>query len=104
MTDEEAAETYLNTPGKVLKWKETYLAGVEHGRPKWISVKERLPEKDTKERVVILEKYDDGDSECRVETWYYNRWEHLPPDTNYDDHHKCEITHWMPIPELDGEK
>lgn len=77
----------------------------EASRSKWISVKERLPEADTKERVIVSERYEDGDSECRLETWYYNRWEHLPPDTNYCDHHKCEITHWMPLvdpPEPEG--
>lgn len=110
MTDEEAAKAYAsgtvfvdetgNDEALIYNMRAmAFLAGVEHGRPKWISVKERMPEKDTKQEVLIAEKYDDdGDYGQRVETWYYTRWEHLAPDTNYDDHHKCEITHWMPLP------
>lgn len=101
MTDEEAVETYLNTPGKVLKWKETYLAGVEHGRPKWISVKERLPEFNTYVLVYCPEEHE----EEQVLLAYITS-SSAPFRVAIDGGAIKRVTYWMLRPDkpLDGEK
>lgn len=66
----------------------------------WISVRDRMPRRSSKIRLLVVLEDADGDAWMDVETWYFNRWEHLPPDTNWDDHHKCMITHWAMFPDL----
>ncbi len=68
----------------------------------WISVKDRLPEKD--QAVLFFEK----DGRSAISAVYtddknkYNRWEEncncggIERESNF---HQSEITHWMPLPE-----
>lgn len=76
-----------------------FKAGYEAATPKWISVKEGLPEENTKQQVLVAIKDPDGDCYCGIEVWYFNRWEfagvgeHMHEDGSH-------ITHWMLLPEL----
>lgn len=85
--------------------------------PKWIDVKDRLP--DTTDTVIVRMKIDllDNDQkllatmpEIYVGKYTSHGWIFCHPDHSsgwkqYDDSHtllmKKEITHWMPIPDLD---
>lgn len=77
-----------------------YWSGYEDGRneaePKWISVDERLPEKDGKYIVARLEgsKHSISVRKFRKEVpcWYRGYCGHWEKRTN-------AITHWMPLPE-----
>ena len=68
-----------------------YKNGYEAGRPKWIPVTERLPEKNTS--VLVYYKhgrnifwYDEKDGFCDIDQYGMN----CPDGT---------VTHWMPLPE-----
>ena len=85
--------------------------------PKWIDVKDRLP--DTTNTVIVRMKIDllDNDQkllatkpEIYVGKYTYHGWIFCHPDHSsgwkqYDDSHtllmKKEVTHWMPIPDVD---
>ena len=62
--------------------------------PKWISVKERLPEEHGIYLAHIVHRYCKIDSYSRVAVEYFSRdgkWDSLPD--------LYEVTHWMPLPE-----
>ena len=85
--------------------------------PKWIDVKDRLP--DTTDTVIVRMKIDllDNDQkllatmpEIYVGKYTSHGWIFCHPDHSsgwkqYDDSHtllmKKEVTHWMPIPDVD---
>lgn len=85
--------------------------------PKWIDVKDRLP--DTTDTVIVRMKIDllDNDHkllatkpEIYVGKYTSHGWIFCHPDHSsgwkqYDDSHtllmKKEVTHWMPIPDVD---
>lgn len=65
--------------------EKAFLAGCEHARPKWISVKERLPNFDT---WCLVSKEDEIEVDHFGATQMGLGWTFYP-DT---------ITHWMPLP------
>ena len=68
-----------------------YECSIEDAQPKWISVKDRLPEDD---RNVLV--YDDHDIQFWV-AWHdesNNKWYTQEGDRVYG------VTHWMPLPKL----
>lgn len=63
-----------------------YIRQLEAQVPKWISVKERLPERNT----AVIVAVDDGHV---FQTLYaYDGWDLWEGCT-------CNVTHWMPLPE-----
>ena len=65
--------------------EQAYKNGYEAGKPKWISVKERLPEEDT---AVLTYRESGIEVECR----WHRGWDN-------DEFTCCQVTHWMPLPE-----
>lgn len=59
--------------------------------PEWISIKDRLPEKNG----TVLGCYVDGDMEFLV----YCKGEFLSYDEDGYPHKASYVTHWMPLPE-----
>lgn len=70
--------------------EQAYKNGYEAGKPKWISVEERLPE----DGAIVLGYMVSRD--YRTIKWKNNtqRWEGL-----LLDYAKEFVTHWMPLPE-----
>lgn len=76
----------LNAPSPSSE-SEHYKKGLEDGKPKWISVKDRLPEKQERYLVVfdcIEPEYSVGFSTFLLDVKEFNH---------------THITHWMPAPE-----
>ena len=70
------------------------VAQLEEAQPKWISVKEKLPENDDNYLVFTSDKY-----EVEIAN-YYGDCEWITRDlTNWIRH----VTHWMPIPQMPKE-
>lgn len=77
-----------------------YRKGYEAGKPKWIPVTERLPDRrglrqDEAEYVLVCEKYPSGEyvSICAYDFDGWSKWDSFGmviPE---------RITHWMPLPE-----
>lgn len=85
--------------------------------PKWIDVKDRLP--DTTDTVIVRMKIDLLDNDHKLlatkpeiyvgkytsHGWIFCHPNHSSGWKQYDDSHtllmKKEVTHWMPIPDLD---
>lgn len=63
-----------------------YQCGIEDAQPKWISVKDRLPEEG--QYVLIYSNYVSGYG-IRISQYFHNRFSMGNTDT----------THWMPLPE-----
>jgi len=61
--------------------------------PKWISVKERLPEAD--ERVLAFRSNDYQ----RVEIEFYYKQDRWSSGFYHDGEQDTNVTHWMPLPE-----
>lgn len=99
LNTDENGERYVvvDIPRLKTRLAEIFLAGYEAGRSKWISVKERLPEKET-----MVLTYS-TDKSCR---WgkiaFYGRWEVERDGMEWTE----DVTHWMPLPALpcEGEK
>ena len=113
--------------------EQAYKNGYEAGKPKWISVEERLPEIETEvlilarhsnRNVITTGMYEDGRMNTEDSDWW---WEtdgfeydeeldvHIIPEgwweyKHYidDDAHNYAIdgvvTHWMPLPEPPGKE
>ena len=85
--------------------------------PKWIDVKDRLP--DTTDTVIVRMKIDLLDNDQKLlatkpeiyagkytsHGWIFCHPDHSSGCKQYDDSHtllmKKEVTHWMPIPDVD---
>ena len=79
-------------------FKNGYEKGYEEGKPKWIPVGERLPEKGID--VLCCLTIVDGSVHSYAEVLTYigdNKWEDTYSNWNYGD--LLGITHWMPLPE-----
>lgn len=74
---------------------EQRLVEVNKTSPRWISVKDRLPENSLRALVRVIHRYNhtDGYAEIAMSYFVNGRWEDIPP--KYYD-----VTHWMPLPEL----
>ena len=89
--------------------EQAYKNGYEAGKPKWISVEERLPEEDGRYLVFTssyliqyvrvlsfakdgrkVDEYDFVSAWENVWYWYDSEWGHITTD---------DVTHWMPLPE-----
>ena len=88
--------------------------------PKWIDVKDRLP--DTTDTVIVRMKIDLLDNDHKLlatkpeiyvgkytsHGWIFCHPNHSSGWKQYDDSHtllmKKEVTHWMPIPDVDESK
>lgn len=73
-------------------YKNGYEKGYEAGKPKWISVNERLPE--PMEWVLCA---------CRAKIIEVLRYDHIMDDWDTTMPNRCFmkgfVTHWMPLPE-----
>ena len=89
--------------------EQAYNRGLENGKPKWIPVTERLPEKDGKylvfrkiHHISLCAVYGfakDGRKvdEYDFETKWENVWYCYDPEYGY--YVIDSVTHWMPLPE-----
>ena len=71
-------------------YKNGYDKGYEDGRPKWIPVTERLPERGAE--VLVCDTRED----------YVSVWEHIGDGLWFGNEviwATEDITHWMPLPE-----
>jgi hypothetical protein len=59
----------------------------------WIPVTERLPENNRK--VFVVYTYEDNKKYIGLDFYRNNRWFH-----EKDFIITCEVTHWMPVPEI----
>lgn len=80
--------------------KAGFLAGYQAAQPKWISVKERLPE--INELVVILHE-DKSKLNHRKPPVYFGRWKgadwmEVLDSSDVPWFSETAITHWMPLP------
>jgi hypothetical protein len=66
---------------------------------KWISVKDRLPEKDGDSQIFCLvwDTYE-GHAVVRPYNEYHKCWDGEDADDFYTDATEGNITHWMPLP------
>lgn len=71
--------------------RDNYLAGYEAGRPKWVSVKERLPRK---ELTVLTYSTDKALRFGNIAL--HGRWEVERDGMEWTE----EVTHWQPLPTL----
>ena len=69
-----------------------YIWQLEQQVPKWISVKERLPEKDP--MLCLVFRPHDGDNEWDMEVLCYRK----------GNHHWENVTYWMPLIEPPEDK
>lgn len=79
----------------IIKDKEKSLCELEQKVPKWVSVKDRLPDKESMLCLVI------SDGDLYVSHWHWGgggAW--FFTDGEYD----CNVTHWMKVPELPKEE
>lgn len=85
-------------------YEDTGLKPEEINRFKWISVKDRLPDKDDlyltivsgkpQENIELIETYMLGE--------YWHKWGWCLDE--YPDWEKPNVTHWMPLPEPPKER
>ena len=68
--------------------EQAYKNGYEAGKPKWISVEERLPEMYKNVLVIRTDGKIRLDAIGSLSVWYEEVW-----------HTGNPITHWMPLPE-----
>lgn len=79
----------------IIKDKEKSLCELEQKVPKWVSVKDRLPDKESMLCLVI------SDGDLYVSHWHWSgggAW--FFTDGEYD----CNVTHWAKAPELPEEE
>lgn len=69
-----------------------YKKGYEAGKPKWISVKERLPEND---QWALCFMKDKSFGTFRVLQWNYIDWQWNDGNEWFDEN---DVTHWMLLP------
>ena len=96
-TPEELAERVTRHPEDgswCMNPEEAFLAGYAAAQPKWISVKERLPEfdKDGYTEDVLLRRYDEA-----IYLSWFKKQNGLVTGGNF--YGLDQITHWMPLPE-----
>lgn len=80
-------------------FEDGYRAGVEAAQPKWISVEERLPDKQCE----YLVRYGFGEeSASRFSgVMYFVLYDERPHFEN-DGLYGLNVTHWMPLPSTEG--
>ena len=81
--------TSVYTPGDAL----AYIQHLEAQQPKWISVKERLPEEVC--RCLVITKRHEESSMVNTATYNHMGW--------WTHGNFGEITHWMPLPQMPEE-
>ena len=65
-------------------------------QPKWISVKERLPEKEGDYLVRKAHSYSDNDGYSKIDVCIYCK---MRDPEWIGCGNLCKVTHWMPLPE-----
>ena len=65
----------------------------------WISVIERLPEKDGNSNIMCIVFDTYNGIVCRPYNEYHKCWDDEDMDDYYTDAVGGKITHWMPLPE-----
>ena len=76
--------------------EQAFKNGYEQGKPKWIPVTERLPEKMGK-YVCIYVFGENADYPFEQVLWYYPQLE--KPHFQHEGSMGMRVTHWMPLPE-----
>lgn len=95
---------YLNVPNCWLSVKADALALIEHLEakvPRWISVKERLPEKEGDYLVRKVHSYSDNDGYSKIDVCIYCK---MRDPEWIGCGSLCKVTHWMPLPSVEGLK
>ena len=69
---------------------------LEAQQPKWISVKERMPDKEGDYLVRKVHSYSDKDGYSKIDVCIYCR---MRDPEWIGCGNLCEVTHWMPLPE-----
>ena len=76
---------------------EAYLRGKADGKPKWIPVTERLPEKHGKYLAVVPSKLAGCEHSIWL-IWYDPKGGFHDSDPEWGDIPMDDVTHWMPLP------
>lgn len=83
--------------------EQAYKKGYEDGKPKWISVKDRLPKRLANKVIVCCKNdyigfghYEDYKGK---QTWYNLESDKPFTDWDLEDCESYEVTHWMHLPE-----
>ena len=103
-TPQELAEEYVEDHDECEFARENYLAGYEAAAPKWISVKDRLP--DIYEEVIVAVPFwfedESGPTKkrgCCIRTArLMSEREGAKWSVHIEDKWTTNITHWMPLP------
>ena len=80
------------------------LALIEHLEakvPRWISVEERLPEKEGDYLVRKVHLYSDNDGYSKIDVCIYCK---MRDPEWIGCGNLCKVTHWMPLPSVEGLK
>ena len=89
------ADDKYDDPKREAKYEALNIAMDVMGRSipqRWISVKEKLPER--YEHVLVIERYSEDVVDICVAYRAHSRW--MKPESNLIG----KITHWMPLPEM----
>lgn len=73
--------------------RDDFLAAYEAAKPKWISVKDRLPTKQNVNDIVLV--WNAYDRDVSTVRWKSN---------GFDDVNPMYISHWMPLPKVPEDK
>jgi hypothetical protein len=108
-TPEELAWDYASgvepsccgTSDIIIEAEHGFCAGFKAAMPKWISVKERLPEQD--QLVVVLHEDEMGLNHRKPATYFAKHngkyWLEVTDNSDVAWSNLCKITHWLPLPE-----
>lgn len=85
----------------LLKDALAYIQRLEAQAPKWISVEERLPDKQGD--CLVLYSFGETNADCFAGVMYFIRYDERPHFEN-DGLYGLHVTHWMPLPSIPEEE
>jgi hypothetical protein len=98
MTNNECTECIHHPVCKTAESCDGYVSGCKHFNPGWISVKDRLPEKDG-EYLVRFDNKAIHNAEYESKCGSFGYWLAIMWDEDADWFPYVGVTHWMPLPQ-----